>query len=1164
MLELMGGGDIFKIQTDGTNFGVLHSFDPSASDGDYALGSLIIENSVLYGMTSGGGADGEGNIFSIEINGTNFTSLYDFSEMEYPEGSLVFDEGVLYGVTPFGGNSTVGTLFKIDSDGSNFSLLWEFFPVTTGNFPYDSLLVDGDFLYGMTWMGGGSGPTAFSGGIFRMNTDGTNFTLLHGFSGGTADGEFPLGSLIQDDTTLYGMTSEGGLHNEGIIFKIQKDGSGFTLLHSFTSSSDGGNPQGSLVLEGDTLFGLASEGGSYDAGTIFKIETDGTDFEVFHNFNPSVDGERPQGSLILNKGVLYGGAEGGVTYGTGILFKIETDGSNFSLFHELNPSEEGVFLADSLLLHNGVFYGMTMYAGANNGGAIFKMQMDGTGIEVLHDFDPNVTGRDPRGSLIAYNETLYGMTSYGGTYDTGTIFKIQTDGTGIEVLHHLNTSSEGGIPFGSLSLGGITLYGMVSDGGEGNNGSVFSFLLPDTEAPVFAPFPTTDSMGVIGSVVDHSDISFVEYQEGTTDGSWSACVSTDESFDEKEEDFRCLLTGFPEGTYTIYLRASDVVGNVTPEGEEIHVLFVVPGEEEGEEEVVEEDEVIREEDEEGVQGEPFILEEKISVKAKNLEGDDKTYRLKESRELKFTTQKMKFFGETNMTGGKISMIDTKDDNKVLFTESIRDDGSWSRKYDFNDDGRYKVRFRYYDASGKIIYSTKIYRIAIDTKPPVFVDFQYEQQKQGGESVSWLAKDENGVDRYTYTFLKQKQKTKKGNFTLPQIEDGSYILTLRAYDTFGNASEEEMNILVKNNDDVIIFPPQEEEIIEIENDGDTVLEEEYFQEEDEQEYTPSVPAFIEKEKNEQFTFNGGEKILFGIMLAGILTTIMLSFAPTASPLFSTRSLDKTFFGGAFLASLHPSALPFYRRKKQKYWGTVFDDFTKSPLENVVVSLVNERDRIVETVLTDKEGRYGFLVLEGTFTLRAQKEGYRMEIQKEQDTLYGNVYHGEVLQTQERPMVDMNITLVNEDTHWEDAVRNTLKRYMSLSAILKRSLFYFLSFFGFTVSFIATLIETNAFNVVVLVLYFFFFFWNLLRRKSFGTIKSGEDNSLVPFAIIELYKKGSDQRVKFVVSDILGRYYLLVKKGSYSMKVRGATLAGKSFEASQEVELKEGLLREDIIV
>ncbi len=915
-------------------------------------------------------------------------------------------------------------------------------------------------------------------------------------------------------------------------------------------------------MEGDTLFGLASEGGFYNGGTIFKIETDGADFEVLHSFNPSVDGERPQGSLILNEGSLYGGAEGGVMYGTGILFKINTDGSNFSLLHELSPSEEGVFLADSLLLHNGVFYGMTIYAGANSGGTIFKMQMDGTGIEVLHDFDPSVTGRNPRGSLVAYNETLYGTTSYGGTFDAGTIFKIETDGTGIEVLHHLNISSEGGVPFGSLFLDGITLYGITSDGGGGNNGSVFSFLLPDTEAPVFNPFPTTDSMGVIGAVVDHSNISFVEYQEGTTEGSWSSCVATDESFDEKEEDFRCLLIGFPEGTYTIYLRASDVVGNITPEGEEISVLFTVPGEEDDvvDDEVVEEEE--NKEDEEGTQIEPFILEEKISVKAKNLKGDNKTYRLKESRELKFTTQKMKFFGETNMTGGKVSMIDTKNDNEVLFTESIREDGSWSRKYDFDDDGRYKVRFRYYDASGKRIYSTKLYRISIDTKPPVFIDFQDEQEKQGGESVSWLAKDENGIDRYTYVFLQQKQKTKKGNFILPQIEDGSYALTLRAYDTFGNSSEEEMTILVKNNDKMVL--PPEEEIVEIKEEEDVVVEEEYFQEEDEQEDIPFVPVTIEKEENKFYVFNEGQEIFFGIMLVGILTTMMLSFVPTASPLFSAKSLDNTFFGGAFLASLHPSALPFYRRKKQKYWGTVFDDFTKSPLENVAVSLVNERDRIVETVLTDKEGRYGFLALEGTFTLRAQKEGYRMEVQKQQDTLYGNVYHGEVLQTQERPMVDMNITLVNENAHWEDAVRNTLKRYMSLSAILRRSLFYFLSFFGFTVSLIATYIETNAFNVTVLVLYFFFFFWNLLKRKSFGTIKSGEDNSLVPFAIIELYKKGSDQRVKFVVSDILGRYYLLVKKGAYTMKVRGSTLVGKPFDASQEVQLKEGLLREDLIV
>ena len=90
-------------------------------------------------------------------------------------------------------------------------------------------------------------------------------------------GEFLRGSLTLSGSTLYGMTSYGGTHYHGTIFKINTDGTGFQLLHSFEKwSKDGGDPRGSLTLSGSTLYGMNDYGGTDGNGTIFKINTDGT------------------------------------------------------------------------------------------------------------------------------------------------------------------------------------------------------------------------------------------------------------------------------------------------------------------------------------------------------------------------------------------------------------------------------------------------------------------------------------------------------------------------------------------------------------------------------------------------------------------------------------------------------------------------------------------------------------------------------------------------------------------------------------------------------------------------------------------------------------------------------------------------------------------------
>ena len=107
---------------------------------------------------------------------------------------------------------------------------------------------------------------------------------------------------------------------------------------------------------------------------------------------------------------------------------------------------------------------MTLGAGTGASGTIFKINIDGTGYQVLHSFGtvPN-DGYSPYGSLTLSGSTLYGMTEAGGANGKGTIFQINADGTGYQVLYSFGSvASDGCYPYGSLTLSGTTLYGMTS------------------------------------------------------------------------------------------------------------------------------------------------------------------------------------------------------------------------------------------------------------------------------------------------------------------------------------------------------------------------------------------------------------------------------------------------------------------------------------------------------------------------------------------------------------------------------------------------------------------------------------------------------------------------------------------------------------------------------
>lgn len=348
-------GVVFKIKPDGTGYSKLLDF-AGAANGSYPNGALISDGTFLYGMTSTGGPNDLGAIFKIMPDGAGYVKILDFAGTvngSRPSGSLISVGSFLYGMTQLGGTNNKGVIFKIMPDGSGYTKLLDFAGTTNGSSPYGSLISDGTFLYGMTDQGG----TNNKGVIFKIMPDGSGFTKILDFAGAT-NGSRPNGSLVYDGTFLYGMTYLGGANNMGVLFKLMPDGTGFSKLLDFSGVTNGSYPQGSLLAAGTSLYGMTSAGGANDKGIMFKIITDGSGYSKLIDFAGAVNGSSPTFNSFISIGnFLYATTPFGGPSDMGTIFKygISTTGiidgaADFRLKIYPNPAN-GVFQIQNSALY---------------------------------------------------------------------------------------------------------------------------------------------------------------------------------------------------------------------------------------------------------------------------------------------------------------------------------------------------------------------------------------------------------------------------------------------------------------------------------------------------------------------------------------------------------------------------------------------------------------------------------------------------------------------------------------------------------------------------------------------------------------------------------------------------------------------------------------------
>ena len=351
------------------NIVIVHSFNAGdANDGNAPWGGPLLSGSTLYGTTTHGGSPNNGGtVYRVNTDGSGFSLLHSFlgQDGSLPFGALALSGSTLFGTTYSGsGDCFGGTVFRVNTDGTDFSVLHSFAGSGNGgSSPYGGLVVVGSTLYGTTRAGSNDSVNG-NGTIFRLNTDGTAFATLHSFTGYPGDGAAPMyGALIASGSTLYGTTAAGGAASDGTVYQIDTDGTDYKVLHSFSGrNGDGGAPQGGLTLSGSTLYGMTHDGGTTRYGTVFQIDTDGTDYKVLHSFAGGItEGKYPFGGLTVAGSELYGTTSGGGSPGNGYgtVFQINTNGTDFNTLYAFKDTIDGRFPYSDLTFDGTRLYGVT-------------------------------------------------------------------------------------------------------------------------------------------------------------------------------------------------------------------------------------------------------------------------------------------------------------------------------------------------------------------------------------------------------------------------------------------------------------------------------------------------------------------------------------------------------------------------------------------------------------------------------------------------------------------------------------------------------------------------------------------------------------------------------------------------------------------------------------
>ena len=250
----------------------------------------------------------------------------------------------------------------------------------------------------------------------------------------------------------------------------------YRVLLSFTGGADGGGPYDGIAFDrAGNLYGTAEEGGTYDVGTVFKVDQHGKE-TVLYNFGDVA--YWPCTGLVRDAAGNLCGATGATKYSNfGIVYKLDATNKETTL-HSFGRAR-GIYPCTNLVRDAaGNLYGGTLRGGNSNLGVLFRLNKTGKET-VLYTFTGGADGGTPTSVTRDKSGNLYGTTALGGGngcegQGCGVVFQLDPIGKQ-SVLHSFTgTNRDGAFPNGPLvrDVKG-NLYGTTYQGGRNLCGNGF-------------------------------------------------------------------------------------------------------------------------------------------------------------------------------------------------------------------------------------------------------------------------------------------------------------------------------------------------------------------------------------------------------------------------------------------------------------------------------------------------------------------------------------------------------------------------------------------------------------------------------------------------------------------------------------------------------------------
>ncbi|MBX2898756.1 MAG: T9SS type A sorting domain-containing protein [Cyclobacteriaceae bacterium] len=361
-------------------------------------------------------------------------------------------------------------------------------------------------LWGLTVTGGSSNH----GTLIQYSIADNSLAVNYEFNSSQPGlGSYPseVGLTLGPGGKLFGVTTEGGQFDLGVIFEYDPQTYAYTTRFSFKRPG-GCLPRGALTYAEGKFYGIAFQGGDFGYGTLYEWDPVNNTYQVRHHFDIK-DGGSAHNTMTYMNGVLYGiSTNGGELPFSGVIFEYTPSTQVFVKRLNFNL-QTGSLPFGQMTYHEGKFYATTsmLYAASLTSGKLFEWDpITGQATEKkagmfkvatspfngkiyglgrlnpgepnsFFEFDPSddsftfkaTLGDDPIDSqIILYNNKFYGIVREGYIFEwdvlTNTVKKSP-------VFNGANGSQTSCF----LTAAGGKLYGLMSGGGNFGAGTLFEF-----------------------------------------------------------------------------------------------------------------------------------------------------------------------------------------------------------------------------------------------------------------------------------------------------------------------------------------------------------------------------------------------------------------------------------------------------------------------------------------------------------------------------------------------------------------------------------------------------------------------------------------------------------------------------------------------------------------